>query len=325
MGGHRGNGPAPAQEVQAPTQVSCTAPPARRTRAERGIYYRQTPTGRRYEITFTDPTTGKQRWRNVEGGIREARALRGDVVAKAARGERVLTPSSATLLDVANAWLLEQTHLRPATVRWYRHALDAYIIPRLGRRAVGTIREDEVAALMTAMQANGYAAWTIKGTLTVLGRVLGYAARRGMIPDNPVRRLERSERPNGPARSIRTLDATEIRALIDTARRRYALAITLAILTGLRQGEQLGLRWRDMDFSAKVVRVRHQLDRSGNLVPPNRQRSPRGSATGLFGRRASKGEARERVLRRRRLHLRKRNRRAASLSEHRPQRTGQGC
>ena len=47
----------------------------RRLHVERGIYYRETPKGRVYEITYPD-STGRQRWQVVRGGLREAR-LRG--------------------------------------------------------------------------------------------------------------------------------------------------------------------------------------------------------------------------------------------------------
>ena len=248
---------------------SSSGPRRLKVEGERGVYYRLDASGsRRYEITFTDPATGRQRWRVVEGDLKAARAVRGDMLAKAARGERILTPSTATLREVGDEWLAAQAHLRPATVKWYSHALGAYIGPQLGRRKIGTVREDEIVGLIADMQRKGYAAWTVRGTLTVLGRVLGYAARRGMIPDNPVRRLERSERPRGQARAMRILDRPEIGKLLDKATDRYRLAVAFAIFSGLRQGEQLGLKWRDIDLKAGTVLVRGQLDRAGIIVPP---------------------------------------------------------
>src|SRR5262249_40285706 len=125
MGGHRANGPAPANRSVVLMRTKGNSGP-RRTRVdgERGIYYRLDASGNRvYEITWTDPASGRQRWEMVDGDLRAARAARGDKLARAARGERILSPSKALLREVADEWLDAQAHLRPATVAWYRHAL----------------------------------------------------------------------------------------------------------------------------------------------------------------------------------------------------------
>ena len=65
---------------------------------------------------------------------------------------------------------------------------------------------------------------------------------------------------------MRVLDRPEIGKLLGKATDRYRLALALAIFTGLRQGEQLGLKWRDIDLKAGTVSVRGQLDRDGLIV-----------------------------------------------------------
>ena len=87
----------------APIERQPTRPrrPTMHGRVERGIYRR--PGTSEYEITFTD-STGRQRWQKVEGGIREARAGRGEVLSKLSRGER-LAPSRITLGEFVVEWL----------------------------------------------------------------------------------------------------------------------------------------------------------------------------------------------------------------------------
>src|SRR5581483_3236326 len=101
-----------------------------------------------------------------------------------------------------------------------------------------------------------------------LGRVLGRAARLGVINSNPVRRLEKEERPKSDRREFPSLDHDAIGRLIAHTPERYRTLIAVSVLTGVRQGEALGLRWRDVDIKAGVIRVRYQLDRSGVLVEP---------------------------------------------------------
>ena len=232
----------------------------------RGIYYRETPTGRRYEITFTD-SDGVQRWRTIDGGLKEADGALAEVKAKLGRGERVVR-DRRTLKEYADAWIAEQTQLRPRTKASYETHLRLHVLPRLGRLRITDVNEDDVAALIVDLRAKGLSGWTIRTALTPLGRILGHAARRGRIPANPVQKLERDERPKVGSREQRILDHDEIEALLAAARPTYRPLLATAIFTGLRQGELLGLTWADVDFEAGLVSVRRQLDRSGERVEP---------------------------------------------------------
>jgi integrase len=246
----------------------------RRIRAERGIYYRNTPSGRVYEITFTD-STGRQRWKKVEGGVREARASRGDVLAKLSRGDRV-APARMTLAEYVAEWLETlEGRVRPKTHERYSSDLRLHVLPKLGRRRIASITPDDVAAVIADMQRRGFAGWTIRGVLTPLGRVLGNAARRGLIPTNPVSQLDRSERPKVERAVFPSLDSEAVGRLIANVPDRYRVLVAVSVLLGIRQGEALGLRWQDVDTREGIVRVRVQLDRRGQLVEPKTRAAKR--------------------------------------------------
>jgi integrase len=108
--------------------------------------------------------------------------------------------------------------------------------------------------------------WTIRGVLVALGRVLGSAEREGRINANPVRRLERTERPKVKRTEFPPLDLDAIGRLIEHSPEPYKVLIALSVLTGLRQGEALGLQWQDVDVKAGTIAVLRQLDRQGKLV-----------------------------------------------------------
>jgi integrase len=237
----------------------------RRTRAERGIYYRTTAAGRRYEITFTD-ARGRQRWKVVPGGLREARLARAELTARTARGELVLPPR-ALVADIAAEWLAAQTHLRAGTLERYEAVLRRHIIPRFGQSQIAALREEDILSLIAALGSEGLAAATINKTVMVLGRVLAYAERRRLIARNPVRHLGRNERPRVMRHEMRILDREEVAALLRHSGQ-YRPLFATAIFTGLRKGELLGLTWGDIDLSAGVVRVLKQLDRRGVRVAP---------------------------------------------------------
>jgi integrase len=98
--------------------------------------------------------------------------------------------------------------------------------------------------------------------------MLGSAERRGLIPTNPVRKLERDERPKVARREFPSLDRESIGLLIAKTPDKYRALVAVSVLTGIRQSEALGLLWQDVDVKAGVLRVRRQLDRQGQLVEP---------------------------------------------------------
>ncbi len=208
------------------------------------------------------------------------------------RGERV-APSKVTFAEYADRWLeCQQARLRPKTHELYTSYLRLHLKPRLGRRQLQLITVDDVASLIVGEMQKGiryveqdgrlvqetgkrFAGWTIRGVLVVLGRILSSATRDGLIPANPVRRLERGERPAVQRREFPSLDRESIGKLIAKTPTKYRTLIALSLLTGLRQSEPLGLQWQDVDVKTGIVRVRRQLDRRGELVEPKTQAAKR--------------------------------------------------
>ncbi len=236
----------------------------RRVRVERGIY--RSPATGRFEIQYTD-STGRVRWQKVAGGLREARFARAEIQTRLGRGELVVR-TGRTFAEVGEEWLAAQHHLRPRTRQLYRTALDRHLFPRLGKRRIADITSDRIAALIRELEGTGLSGSTVRGILVPLGRILSYAARRGLIADNPIRRLERGERPTVVRREMRILRPGEIDEILKASVVAYRPILATAIFTGLRQGELLGLDWADVDFANGVIHVRRQLDRTGELTAP---------------------------------------------------------
>ncbi len=232
-----------------------------------GLYYRLDPRGqRRYEFSYTD-STGYRRWKTIDGDLKDAEDQRNELIRRMRRGERV-APSKATLAEIANAWLTDQTQIRPRTREKYEGAIRVHIIPRIGHVRISNLAEEHLLHLIRDMQAAGYAAWTIRGVLTPLGRILRHAVRHGQLASNPMQRLERGERPVVGRRDQRVLERAEIAALLLAATPKYRPLLATAIFSGLRLGELLGLVWRDIDLEHGFIHVRKQLDRDGQRTTP---------------------------------------------------------
>jgi integrase len=232
----------------------------RRTKTNRrGIYYRDSPDGRRYEITYLD-SDGRRRWQVVPGILRDAETALADLKDRQRKGERVV-PTRATLGEAADAWISAQTNLRPNTIKIYTWAIEKHIKPRLGKRRIADVTTDDVSDLIADMRMAGLKPWSIRAVMTPLSRILGHSTRRGSIGSNPVKRLERGERPTAKKTDMRILDREEIGRLLAAADPQlYRPMFSTAVFSGVRVGELLGLVWRDIDFANNQIHVRKQLD-----------------------------------------------------------------
>jgi integrase len=242
-----------------------------------GIYVSVNASGqKRYEFTYRD-SDGKQRWQTVEGGIRAAERAKADVLARMGRGEKVAPMRKLTFSTASAAYLKSaESKLRPTTIALYGSAIRNHLNPAWETRKLDSIDVNAVAELIESMQKAGKKAWTIRSVLTVASRTFDHASRRlGWAGNNPVKQLDRSERPRSDQRDRRILDRDELGKLIDAAESPYGLLFALSAGTGMRLGECLGLTWRRVDFDAGTATVTHQLDRSGSLAEPKTERSKR--------------------------------------------------
>jgi len=241
-------------------QDHATKPPRRVKTKHPGIY--KSVSGS-YEILYRD-SDGKLRSEAVAGSLEDAKTARADKVSKLGRGERV-APTRHTFGEWAPEWLAG-LNKRPRTLDAHRYALDKHLLPRFRRRKLADITTDDVARLVADMQRDGYAGWTITGTLSTLSGCLGRAARRKLIPANPVAGLERAERPTVSNGQKRVLAEKEIAAVLDKATDGFRPLIALLIFSGLRIGEALALKWEAVDYDAGFLHVTKQLTRGRELA-----------------------------------------------------------
>jgi integrase len=97
----------------------------------------------------------------------------------------------------------------------------------------------------------------------VLRNSLGYAEKQGIIPSNPTKRVDK---PVMAKREMAFFSDDQVRRLLSAAAgKTVEVLLQLAITTGMRQGELLGLKWSDVDWVAATIRVQRQLQRIPTL------------------------------------------------------------
>ena len=174
-------------------------------------------------------------------------------------------------------WLeASRTSIRYSTWRRYEQIVRCQLVPHLGHHQLSRLTPGHVEAMMRAVRAEGHSIRTVLHCRAVLRSALSRAARHGLILRNAA---ALADPPHAPQREVKALDPDDVRTLLTAIQDDpFGPLYVLAIASGLRQGELLGLKWSDIDFDGGTVAVRRALQRvEGKLitVEPKTARSRR--------------------------------------------------
>jgi integrase len=166
--------------------------------------------------------------------------------------------------------------VRSSTLRRYRQIVTHQLAPYLGRLPLSGLTPADVEAMLRRLSDAELSPRSVHHARAVLRSALAGAVRHGQVSRN-VAALAKG--PRLEHREIRTLSPDQVRAFLIAVRgHRHEALFTVAVATGMRQGELLGLRWSDVDPIAGTLTVRHALqwvDREARLVEPKTARSRR--------------------------------------------------
>lgn len=168
---------------------------------------------------------------------------------------------------------------KPSTLEAYSYWLRIHIIDFFGPMSVGEITRGDVRAFSAALERKGLAPKSRANALGTLHSLIEFAIDEGwMVGENPVKRVERPALAQTDP-DVRFLESEEVEALLravpdDPLGRVERVMYLTAAMTGMRQGELFALRWRDVDWSTRRIRVRRNYVR-GEFGTPKSKRSAR--------------------------------------------------
>jgi len=232
-----------------PRQASSRVPAALRStprvkvKGHPNMYFKLREGRRVYTFNYRD-SRGAMHWREIAGSLDDALAVQDELKGKRRRGERIVAAkNSPTVEEYASAWLARKHNLAPGTRATYEGHVRNHIARVLGPVRVSKLTDEDVLALLADEKIRRLRPATQAGVLRVFGTMLQRAVRDGLLPSNPVRLLERDERPkltSDDESDVRALPTEHIARLLggaakieDDGRARDMLAV--AVFSGLRQ------------------------------------------------------------------------------------------
>jgi len=129
----------------------------------------------------------------------------------------------------------------------------------LGRIKLIYLRPDHIQSFYNSKLEGGSSARTVRLIHSVLHRALNLALQWGLVGRNPSQMVAK---PKPPRAEMQVFNDNQVRSLLMcVAGSRWEALFQLAVTTGLREGELLGLRWSDLDWTTGKLHMQRQLQR----------------------------------------------------------------
>ncbi len=220
-----------------------------------------------------DPITGKkrQKWHTFRGNKKAAQAELTRLVHEVNTGAYI-EPSNLTVSLYLDRWLADyaKSNVAAKTLERYHEIVNKNLKPALGAVPLCNLRPLHIQAYYSqALQSGrarqregepprGLSPQTVLHHHRVLREALNRAVKWQLLIRNPA---DAVEAPKPPRKEMSALNEAETAWLLEVARgTRFYLPILLAVTSGMRRGEFLGLRWHDIDLQAGILAVRRSVE-----------------------------------------------------------------
>ncbi|WP_245831494.1 tyrosine-type recombinase/integrase [Mycobacterium terramassiliense] len=179
--------------------------------------------------------------------------------------DAVRSARTATVREYANKWLTERD-LAPKTRQLYRELLDSRILPALGDQMIRAVTPADIRSWWVALGAEKKTPTRNTHAYQLLKTIFNTAREDKAVADNPCQ-IKSAAKPPKP-RDVQALSVAELEKVAEKVPERYRAAVPVAAWCGLRFGELIELRRKDIHVTGDrmVLRIRRQATYVGKKL-----------------------------------------------------------
>ena len=156
--------------------------------------------------------------------------------------------------------------LKFATQRNYRHLIRRHLLPVFGDQPLCDIKRQNIQRFVIEKMVRQSYSWKTSLHLrNLVSKIFTTAVDWDYVPANPASGVKLPPRPL--RQPLRFLTIGEVTRLLEVVKEPEKTLVLTAVLTGMRVGELLALRWRNVDFERRVIRVREAVYEGHNSTP----------------------------------------------------------
>lgn len=190
-----------------------------------------------------------------------------------------ITLSKVTLSELLTDWLqnIKKYELKASSYDRVEYTINHNISPYIGYLQISSIKPNDIQRYINNLTDIGYSYSTIKKAYNAINASLRFAVERDYIIKNPCASVHLPKQKQRPKYDIEFFTDTEVYSITESAtsrfktgnyRYKHGYAIILLLNTGMRVGELLALKWKNVDFVNKqifITETRSQvIDRTNN-------------------------------------------------------------
>jgi len=227
----------------------------------------------KYQITVEagrDPVTGKRRRRYTTCETKKEAKIKEAELIKQVKKGIIKSSGNITVAEHLKEWLKEDCQdLAPRTYSSYKMIVKKHIVPVLGHIKLEKLNPKHIQIYQNHKLKEGridgkggLSNRTVQYHHRVLSRALKIAVRWHIIEENPCKYVDA---PSVKKKKASSIDIKDIKKIINAAKDTWLYEILMVgLFTGMRRGEILGLKWDNIDFDKRLLKVRWQVQHIRN-------------------------------------------------------------